>query len=116
MFGMGNLKAGSRALRPRLARVGRHVRRGAPAYGVLLISLLLTVLAWTYVRQNVEAQSRERFDEATQAVETSIVRRVGRNLDAMYGAAGLLIFNDSLGREEWDHYVKVVSGIEPQRF
>ena len=114
--GVGGLNASWTALRPVIARVGRHLRRGGPAYGVLLISLLLTVLAWYYVRQNVEAQSRERFHEATQAVESVIIRRVNRNFDAMYGAAGLLIFNDSLGREQWDDYVEIVSGIEPERF
>ncbi len=72
---MGSLKAGSRALRPGLARFGRHLRRGAPAYAVLLISLLLTVLAsWYYVRQSVDAQNRARFEEATQAAKSSIAR------------------------------------------
>ena len=113
---MGKLNADWTVLRPGLARVGRHVRRGAPAYGVLLISLVLTVLAWNYVRQNVEAQNRARFDETTQAVESVIVRRIARHLDAMYGARGLLLVSDSLEREEWDAYVKVVSGIEPERF
>ncbi len=113
---MGSLNAGWTALRPGLARVGRHLRRGAPAYGVLLISLLLTALAWNYMRQNVEAQNRARFDEATRAVESVMVRRMARHLDAMYGARGLLLVSDSLEREEWDAYVKVVSGIEPERF
>jgi signal transduction histidine kinase len=112
---VGRLNAGWRALWPELAGLGRHLRRGAPAYGVLLISLLLTAVAWYYVRQSVEAQKRARFEEVAQAAESSVVRRVGRNLDAMYGAAGLLIFNDSLGREQWDDYVEIVSGIEPER-
>jgi signal transduction histidine kinase len=110
------LNAGWTALRPGLARVGRHLRRVAPAYGVLLISLLLTVLAWYYVRQSVDAQNRARFDEATQAVESVILRRVNRNLDTMYGARGLFLVSDSVEREEWDGYVKIVSGIEPERF
>jgi signal transduction histidine kinase len=83
---------------------------------VLLISLLLTAIAWYYVHQSVEAQSRARFDETTQAVESAIVRRVARHLDAMYGARGLLLVSDSLEPEQWDRYVKVVTGIEPQRF
>jgi signal transduction histidine kinase len=109
---VGSLKAGSRALRPELVRFGRHLRRGAPAYGVLLISLLLTALAWNYVRQNVEAQNRARFDEATRAAHSAIYRRVNRYLDAMFGARGLFLVSDSVEREEWDVYVK---GIEPER-
>src|ERR671917_2444064 len=104
---MGSLKAGSRALRPGLARFGRHLRRGAPAYGVLLISLLLTALAWSYVRQSVDAQNRARFEEATQAATSAIARRLNRNLDVMYGARALLLVSDPVDREEWDGYVKI---------
>jgi CHASE1-domain containing sensor protein len=34
----------------------------------------------------------------------------------MYGARGLLIVSDPVEREEWDGYVKIVSGMEPERF
>jgi signal transduction histidine kinase len=115
VFGVGRLNAGRKALRPGLTRFGRHVRRGAAAYSVLSIALLLTLLASYYVSENVQAQNRARFEEVTQAGESTIVRRVARHLDAMYGASALLIFNDSLGREQWDDYVKIVTGIEPQR-
>jgi signal transduction histidine kinase len=118
VFGVGRLSAGWTAPRPGLVRFGRHLRRGAPAYAVLLISLLLTVLtSWYYVRQSVDAQNRARFDEATQAAESAIARRVNRNLDAMFGARALFLVSDSIEREEWDGYVKiVVSGIEPERY
>lgn len=81
-----------------------------------MIALFLTILAFYYVRQNVEAQNRARFEVTTQAMESAIVRRVSRHLDAMYSAAGLLIFNDSLGRKQWDTYVKIVTSTEPKRF
>ena len=112
---MSRLDAGWKTLRSGFARLGRHLRRGAAAYGVLLIALFLTILAFYYVRQNVEAQNRARFEVATQTKESAIVRRVSRHLDAMYGAAGLLIFNDSLGRNQWDNYVKIVTSTEPKR-
>ena len=100
-------------MRPGLARLGHHLRRGAPAYGVLLISLLLTVLAsWYYVRQSVDAQNRAQWDETTQAAETTIYRRVNRYLDAMFGARGLLLVSDSVEREEWEGYVRA---LEPDR-
>jgi signal transduction histidine kinase len=111
MSGMARPNAGPTALRPRLAGLGRHLRRGAPAYGVLLLALLLTVLAWYYVHQSVDAQNRARFDEATQAVESVITRRVNRNLDAMFGARGLFLVTDSLEREEWNAYVENRSGL-----
>ncbi|MDP8948402.1 MAG: hypothetical protein M3N09_09955, partial [Actinomycetota bacterium] len=62
---MGRLNASLKALRLGLARIGYRLRGSGAAYGVLLISLLLTALAYLYVRQNVEAQTRARFDEIT---------------------------------------------------
>ena len=113
---MSRLDAGWKTLRSGFARLGRHLRRGAAAYGVLLIALFFTILAFYYVRQNVEAEARTRFDETTQATRAAIYRRVNANLAAMFGAAGLLIFNDSLGRNQWDNYVKIVTGTEPKQF
>jgi two-component system OmpR family sensor kinase len=111
-FGVGRSNASRTALRTGLARFGRHLRRGAPAYAVLIISLVLTALAsWYYVRQSVEAQNRARFEETTRATKAAIYRRVKANLDAMFGARGLFLGSDSVERTEWDAYVK---SIEPQ--
>ena len=76
------MNASLRALRRGYVRIGEHLRRSVAAYGVLLISLLLTALAYYYVRQNVEAQNRLRFDEATQATQEAIERRIKAYLDA----------------------------------
>jgi signal transduction histidine kinase len=98
------------ALRPGFARIGRRLRHGGAAYGVLLISLLLTALAWYYVRQNVEVQPRVRFDETGRATQEAIERRTKADLDAMFGARALFYASESVGREEWHDYVE---GIEP---
>src|SRR5215204_6136003 len=98
-------------LRSGLVRIGRHLRRGAAAYGVLSIALLLTILAFYYVRQNVEAEARTRFEETTQATKAAIYRRVKGNLDAMFGARGLLLGSDPVEQDEWDGYVR---SIEPE--
>src|SRR5215218_4286271 len=98
------------ALRPGLVRFGGHLRRGAAVYGVLLLALLLTVLACSYVRQNVEAEARTRFEETTQATKAAIYRRLQGNLAAMFGARGLLRVSHSIDRDEWEGYVR---SIEP---
>ena len=77
---------------------------------MLLISLLLTALAFYYVRNNVEAQTRARFDETTQATQEAIERRTKAYLDAMFGARGLFYASEAVTPEEWDDYVE---GIEP---
>ena len=94
----------------RFTRLWRHLRRGTAAYGVLLIALLLTGLAWYYVRQNVEVQNRARFDESTQATQEAIERRTKAYLDAMFGARGLFYASNTVTQADWDDYVK---GIEP---
>lgn len=103
---MGRLSAGWTSLRSGLARFGGHLRRGAAAYGVLLIALLLTVLACSYVRQNVEAQARTRFEETTQATKAAIYRRVNAYLAAMFGARGLLLGSDPVEQDERDSHVR----------
>jgi signal transduction histidine kinase len=107
---VGKLNAGRMGLRPGIDRFGRHLRRGAAAYGVLLIALLLTLLASSYVRKNVESEARTRFEETTQATKAAIYRRVNAYLAAMFGARGLLRVSNSIDREEWEGYVR---SIEP---
>jgi signal transduction histidine kinase len=108
---VGTLKTGWAALRSGLARFGRHLRRGAVSYGVLVVALMLTLLAYYYVRQNVEVEERARFKDATQAVKTVIYRRVSRYLDAMLGARGLFSGGNPVERDEWEGYVRA---LEPQ--
>ena len=93
-------------------RMAEHLRRSGAAYGVLVISLLLTALAYYYVRQNAEAQAHARFEETTQATQEAIERRTKAYLDAMFGAGGLFYASRSVTRQEWDNYVE---GIEPER-
>lgn len=98
------------ALRSGLTRFGRYLRRATAAYGVLLIALLLTVIAWYYVRQAVEVQNRARFEDSTQATQEALERRTKAYLDAMFGARGLFYASDLVTQEDWSDYVK---GIEP---
>jgi PAS domain S-box-containing protein len=101
-----------KALRWGLHHLRKHLRYGGAAYGVLLISLFLTALAYYYVSQNVEAQTRARFDDTTRAIQGAIERRTRAYLDAMFGARGLFYASESVTRGEWDTYVQ---GIEPDK-
>jgi PAS domain S-box-containing protein len=106
------LSASLKALRSGMTRFAGHLHGGAAAYGVLLIALLLTLLASYYVRQNVEAQNRARFEEATQATQEAIEHRTEDYLDAMFGARSLFYASKTVDREEWHNYVE---GIEPNK-
>jgi signal transduction histidine kinase len=81
------------------------------AYAVLLLSLLVTGLAWYYVRGTVEAQTQVRFDETVQATRAAVDRRTDAYLDALFGARGVFLASKAVGREEWESYVR---GIETE--
>ncbi len=100
------------ALKGSLGRLGRHLRLGAAAYGVLLISLLLAALAYYYVRNTVEAQNAVRFGETVRATRAAVDRRTDDYLDAMFGARGLILASDDVEGPEWEEYV---DGVEPVR-
>jgi serine phosphatase RsbU (regulator of sigma subunit)/CHASE1-domain containing sensor protein/anti-sigma regulatory factor (Ser/Thr protein kinase) len=101
---------GLAVLRSGLIRLGRYLRRLTAAYGVLLIALLLTIIAWYYVRQVVEERNHARFKESTLATQEAVERRTKAYLDAMFGARGLYYASESVTRREWSDYVK---GIDP---
>ncbi|HEX2729487.1 MAG TPA: CHASE domain-containing protein, partial [Rubrobacteraceae bacterium] len=95
-------------------KVGRHLRRGAAAYAVLLVALILTTLAWLYVRADVQAQNGVRFDETVNATQESIDRRTDAYVDAMFSARGLFYASQRVTADEWNGYVQ---GIMPgERF
>jgi signal transduction histidine kinase len=81
----------------------------APAYAVLLLALVLTGLAWYYVRMTVEEQNHVRFDETVRATKAAVDRRTDAYLDALFGARGVFLASNAVEREEWESYV---NGIE----
>jgi serine phosphatase RsbU (regulator of sigma subunit)/CHASE1-domain containing sensor protein/anti-sigma regulatory factor (Ser/Thr protein kinase) len=109
---VSRVNASLQVLRQGYVRIGEHLRRSVAAYGVLLISLLLTALVYSYVSQNVEAQNQLRFDETAQLTQQAIERRTKAYLDAMFGARGLFYASHSVTNQEWDNYVE---GIEPDK-
>ena len=85
------------------------MRIAATAYAVLLLSLVLTGLAWYYVRATVEEQNNVRFDETVQATKAAVDRRTDAYLDALFGGRGVFLASNTVEREEWESYV---NGIE----
>ncbi len=81
------------------------LRWAAVPLAVLAISLFLTVLAYSYVKQTVEAETETRFTDTVQATKTAIERRTSANVDAILGARGLLLSSDRVTRREWSEYV-----------
>jgi signal transduction histidine kinase len=99
------MKSGPVALERVRSFVRDQLDRTVVAYVVLAVALLLTVLAYYYVRQNVEARERARFEEITQAAELAVDRRMNTYIDAMLDGRGLFAASESVTREEWREYV-----------
>lgn len=79
--------------------------RSMAAYVVLVGALILTGLAWYYVSQNLRAQEQARFDEAVQATQRAIDRRMSAYVDAMFDVRGLFAASESVERDEFSKYV-----------
>src|SRR5918997_1252639 len=85
-------------------RVFEHLRRMAVAYAVLLVALVLTFLAYHYVRQDVEDAARYRFSETVLAARSAIENQMGSYVDAMFGARAHFYASDSVEMEAWGGY------------
>ena len=70
--GLPALERGRRSAREQLGRT-------AVAYAVLAVALVLTGLAYYYVRHNVEQAERERFEETARATEQAVDRGARRS-------------------------------------
>jgi signal transduction histidine kinase len=99
------VKSGLKALERLRGSVHEGLDRTAVAYVVLGVALLLTGLAFLYVRHNVEAREHERFEEITLSTERAVDRRMQTYIDAMLDGRGLFAASESVTREEWNDYV-----------
>ncbi len=88
----------------RAGRVFEHLRRMSVAYAVLLVALALALLAYFYVRQNVEASVRDQLDETVRAAQDAIDRQMDSYVEAMLGSRGLFYASSSVEEGEWDDY------------
>jgi signal transduction histidine kinase len=80
--------------------------RTPAAYVVLLGTLLLTLLAWYYVDQNVENRERARFEETVTVTKEAVDQRMSAYVDAMLDGRGLFYaHSSSIERDEWRDYV-----------
>ncbi|QIN80454.1 hypothetical protein GBA65_20210 [Rubrobacter marinus] len=88
-----------------LRGLAAHLRHAALAYAVLLVAIILTLLAFYYVRQNVEASARVRFDDTVLTSQEAIVRRLERYVNVMFGARGLFSASTEVTEEDWRGFV-----------
>ncbi|CAN5898415.1 hypothetical protein BH23ACT11_BH23ACT11_17940 [soil metagenome] len=90
---------------------GSHLRRNGIAYAVLLLSVILTLLAWRYVVADVEQQNRVRFEQTVNATQNAVGQITSSYIDAIFGARALFLSSNRVEGNEWTEYVQ---GIDPQ--
>ena len=98
-------KPGLAALERGRRLVREQVGRTFVAYAVLAVALLLTGLAYYYVRHNVEERESARFEESAQATKRAVDRRMDTYIDATLDGRGLFAASQLVTREEWSSYV-----------
>jgi signal transduction histidine kinase len=90
----------------RVRRVAREqLGRTAIAYAVLAVALILTGLAYVYVRHNVEERQSAQFEETAQATKRAVDRRMDTYIDATLDGRGLFAASRNVTRVEWSSYV-----------
>lgn len=86
----------------------RGVRRPAWLWLALVLSLVLTGVAWHVTRVNAAARASERFRFRVALIETAIQQRLATHLNLLRGAVGLFDASGQVSADEWQRYVNAV--------
>jgi CHASE1-domain containing sensor protein len=81
-------------------------RRNRPAWIVLLVCLLLTLLVWYGLRLQARHSAQQEFELRARDVTQSIEERLRQHEQILLGGAGLFDANESVTRQGWHDYVQ----------
>lgn len=81
-------------------------RRNRPAWIVLLVCLLLTLLVWYGLRLQAWYSEQQEFELRARDVTQSIEERLRQHEQILLGGAGLFDANESVTRQGWHDYVQ----------
>lgn len=88
------------------------------AKSVLLASLLVTLMAWYFVKGSVEERALERFDAQVESMNAAVAKRMREYESVLRGGVGLFEASENVSRDEWRRYagaldvLNVFPGIE----
>jgi len=85
-------------------------RRGRPwsSYAVILVLLVATATATLATHRNVEAQQEQRFAAQAERLDAALSERINAYVQVLRGSLGLMRSSGSVGRTEWDDYVRTL--------
>jgi diguanylate cyclase (GGDEF)-like protein/PAS domain S-box-containing protein len=76
-----------------------------PAWIALGTGLALTLLAWSYTRQDLERQLRLEFDGEVSQLRADLQARVTVHIQVLRAAAALFAASDEVTRKDWHDFV-----------
>lgn len=85
---------------------GRIASHPATAWGVLLVSLMMTALAWYSTERLVTHRAHDRFQFQTETLRHTILDRIRDYEVVLRGGTGLFRASKSVERDEWQRYVE----------
>ncbi len=71
------------------------------AYGVLAISLTMTLLAWYYVRENTQRNHTQQLQQAMHQLQDTIHQQSDRYIDTLLATRGFFDANTTVSRQQW---------------
>jgi len=86
----------------------KHLRRFGPAYLVLVIALVPTLIAYHRVKANVFGRDRERFEQISQATQDALIQRMENYVSALRGLRGLFDARQTVDLAEWKKYARSI--------
>ena len=92
-------------LRHRLILLLQHQ---ATAWVILVLSFVITALAWSISDSAIRAKATERFQFQTQDIATAIERRLMTYATALRGGTGLFDATGLVTRNQWHQYVQAL--------
>jgi CHASE1-domain containing sensor protein len=80
-------------------------RNTAPAWAIIAVSLVVTVIASLQVKQALEADTLRRFSFSCDQVTLKIQTRLDTYATILRGASALFAASEKVNRKEWRAYV-----------
>ena len=88
-----------------ISRLTTGIRHRATPWVILLLSLVMTAIAWHITERAVQTKAAERFTFQTQEIATTISKRLLHYETALRGGAGLFNATEKVDRKIWHRYV-----------
>lgn len=78
------------------------------AWSILIISLIITLIAWNISNDYAEQRAKERFEFQIEEAQDAIQKRFINYEQVLRGGLGFFVGSDHVRREEWRDYISIL--------